>query len=111
MLNDTAHDAMLDHLGALVDEMSLHTADPGTDGANEVSGGTYGRQRVSWSNATGRRLKSARPPTFDVPGATTVNHVGFWSASGTFYGSVAITPETFNNPGTYTLSATEITLP
>jgi hypothetical protein len=44
---------------------------------------------------------------FDVPGSTTITHLGYWSAStsGTFYGSRALdASQTFATAGTYTIS-------
>lgn len=66
-------------LNALVpDQVSLHTAYPGTTGANEVTGGTYARLAPSVATAAGEvRTQSAL--TFDVP-ATTVRWVGEWQS-------------------------------
>lgn len=38
--------------------LSLHTADPGTTGANEVSGGSYARQPITFVASGGNELIS-----------------------------------------------------
>lgn len=112
-LNDNARNAMLNQLGTLITFASLHTADPGTTGTSEVSGGSpaYARKAIAWAAAAASSMaKTATNPVFDVPGAVTITHVGFWSAvtAGTFYGWGDITDETFGGQGTYTLTAATI---
>lgn len=66
--------------------ISLHTADPGTTGANEVAGSPYARVQAALpagSNGSG----TAPVIQINVPaGGVTVTHVGQWSAAtgGTF---------------------------
>lgn len=67
---------------------SLHTAYSAT-GASEVSGGTYARVAVTFAAPSGQSMSlSGGPYTLNVPASTTVEFVGFWSASsgGTFGG-------------------------
>ena len=67
---------------------SLHTAYSAT-GTNEVSGGSYARQAITWSSASGGTLNLASTPySFSIPSSTTVAFLGFWTASsgGTFQG-------------------------
>jgi hypothetical protein len=47
---------------------------------------------------------------FDVPAGSTVAEVGYWSAvsGGTFYGSRAVTSESFTGQGTYTIAIGDI---
>jgi hypothetical protein len=93
---------------------SLHTANPDPSGGSEVTGGSpaYARKNITWSAASGGVLNSSNAPVFDVPAATTVTHVGFWSAvtSGTYFGMASVTSETFGAQGTYTLTSTSVTL-
>lgn len=111
---NASKNAMLDHLGTLALYVSLHTADPGASGTSEVSGGSpaYARKSVTWGSASGGSKAASNQPQFDVPASTTITHVGFWSAatSGTFYGSAAITSETFAAQGTYTLTSVSMNL-
>ena len=98
---------MLDALAAVAVFVSLHTGDPSTTGANEVTGGTpaYARKAITWNAAASGSLDSSNAPEFDVPVCTVV-YVGFFSASasGTFYGSDEVTNEAFAAQGTYTLT-------
>jgi len=106
--------AMLDALGALADFVSLHTGDPGENGANEISGGSpaYARKASTWNPASGGSMDNSNVPVFDVPAATTVSYVGFWSAvsGGIFYGAANVTDEVFANQGTYTLTDADLDL-
>lgn len=114
-LTDAAKNLMLDQLATVAVWASLHTADPGTTGANEVTGGspTYARKAITWNAAATGNLDNNANPVFDVPAATTVAHVGLWSAAtaGTFYGSADVTDETFAAQGNYTLSDFDVALP
>jgi len=105
---------MLNALGAVAVFASLHTADPGDNGANEVSGGSpaYIRKAITWNAAGSGTMGDSNVPVFDVPASTTVAYVGFWSAEtvGTFYGSADATNEVFAAQGTYTLSDADLDL-
>lgn len=100
-------DGMLNALDTLATHASLHTADPSTTGASEVTGGSpaYARKAITWAAASGASKTLSAAVTFDVPGGTTVTHCGAWSAStaGTFRGGGTTTNETFGAQGTYTL--------
>lgn len=100
-----AKNLMLDHLASRIGHVSLHTADPGTTGANEVSGGDYTRLLPAFDPAAAGEMELAESVTFDVPGGTTVSHVGFWSSDATpvFLGRDDVTPESFGGDGKYTL--------
>lgn len=112
-LNATAKNLMLTELGTVALYASLHIADPGGTGANEVTGGTpaYIRKLITWDTAAaGSMSDSGTDPVLDVPTGTTITHLGFWSAesAGTNYGEADITDEVFGAQGTYTV--TSITL-
>lgn len=84
--------------------LSLHTADPGTTGANEVSGGTYARATgLIFGAANNGRRTCTTQPTFAVPAGTTVAFIGLWDGS-TFKGSYNATDEVFASAGTYTIT-------
>jgi hypothetical protein len=78
--------------------VSLHTADPGETGGNEVTGGSYARQPATFDPASGGVLKNDTDLTFLAMPACTVTHVGIWDigAGGNllWYGS-AITPKVY----------------
>lgn len=107
-LNDTALNAMADHLGTLITHISLHTADPGAGGANEDAT----RQSASWTAASAGDISLSGPVAFTdgtADGACT--HVGLWDApsGGTFYGGFALTgDQAFNAVGEYTVNTLTI---
>ncbi len=73
-------------------KVSLHTADPGNSGANEVTGGSYARVQVDtdkWtapvSIGTGSASYNMEDLDFaDMP-ETTVAYIGIWSNDGTTF--------------------------
>lgn len=109
-----AKNLMLDALGAVAVYASLHTDDPGTNGANEVTGGNpaYARKSITWNGADAGAMDDSNAPEFDVPASTTIKYVGLWSADsgGTFYGSDAVTNEAFAAQGKYTLTDMDLDL-
>ena len=107
-LNDNGLNAQVGGLTAVAGFASLHTAEPDANGSNEVTGGTYTREAISWAAASGGTAISDAEIVFDVPTGVTITHLGYWSAStaGTFYGSRALdTSQTFSSAGTYTIAA------
>jgi hypothetical protein len=109
-LNNTAKAAALNHLGGLITHVSIHSADPGAGGTNELA---VSRQSISWNTASAGNLDSQGTQTFSVDAGMTVSHVGLWSAptGGTFYGSRALAaPETFSNAGAFTINDLDINL-
>lgn len=119
-LADAVKNQLLDTLRGIsptieATHVSLHTADPGTTGADEVTGGSpaYARREVVWNAASGGVLDDADIPAFDVPSSTTITHFGLWTADtgGTFIGGDALSSaEAFGAQGTYTLTNLTITL-
>lgn len=100
--------AMLSAAGSTAATVSLHTADPGTTGANEVAGGSYSRQPITWDPPSAGSLGSAAAVTFDVPASTTVTHIGLWN--GSFLGGIALSsPESYSDAGVYQLTTATIT--
>lgn len=80
-LSAATKNAMLDNWG--VNALSLHTA-YSASGANEVTGGSYTRETVTFSAANAGAKATSNQPVFDVP-ATTVRWIGKW-ATATFAG-------------------------
>lgn len=114
-ITDAGKNTMLDAFPAVATFASLHTADPGLTGANEVAGGSpaYARQSITWNAASAGNLDSSNQPVFDVPAGTTVTHVGLWDAvsAGTFEGGGALSSsETFTGQGTFSLTDADVTL-
>ena len=106
---------MLDALADSASHVSLHSADPGTNGANEIAGGSpaYVRQAVTFDPASGGEMSMDGVATFDVPASTTVAYFGVWSSvsGGTFYGGGALSAsEDFTAQGQYVLNELDLDL-
>lgn len=61
--------------------VSLHTADPGDNGANEVSGGGYARQAVTLAAAANKATSNTTVIEFTNMPAVTITHCAIWDAS------------------------------
>lgn len=114
-LNTSGRNAAANGVASNVGYVSLHTADPGTTGASEVTGGTpaYARKAVAWSTAANGVAAISGGVTFDVPAATSISYIGLWSTAtgGTFYGGAALSAtETYGGQGTYNLTALTISI-
>lgn len=109
--SDAAKNAMLGALSPAY--ASLHNGNPGTTGANEISGGSpaYARKATTFNAASAGSRALNADVTFDVP-AITVQYVCFWTAvtAGTFYGCHDVTDETYAAQGQYKLLATGTSL-
>ncbi|MGZ4516704.1 MAG: phage tail fiber protein [Mycobacteriaceae bacterium] len=113
-LVNASRNTMLDAFGSAYGFVSLHTADPGTTGTSEVTGGSpaYARKAVTWAAAATSSKSSSSQVVFDVPGSTTIAYLGYWTAAtgGTFGGSRPLdVNQTFATQGTYTMAAGSIT--
>lgn len=88
--------------------LSLHTADPGTTGTSEVTGGSpaYARKAIAWGAASNGVITGS--VVFDVPASTTVAFVGVWSAAtgGNFLDKAAVTSQAFSSQGQFQINAT-----
>lgn len=111
--------------------VSLHTADPGETGANEISGNNYSRATVAsslanWagtqsagsttaSSGTGGQTSNNGSITFATPSGSwgTVTHFAIWDASTTgnplLYGQLTIA-KTINNGDTVSFSNGTLTV-
>ena len=98
--------------------VSLHTADPGTTGANEVSGGAYARQGpIAFTNTGNEPTVASNSAILTFPAATaawgTIGYFGIWTAAtaGTFQGSgVVTTPKAVNSGDTARFAAGALTI-
>ncbi len=92
-LTTAARETAAQAITALGSYVSLHTADPGTTGASEATGGSpaYARKQTTWSNGASDGQVAGSEVTFDVPTGT-YTHFGVWTAasSGTFIGGAAL---------------------
>ena len=71
---------------------SLHTTSPGTTGANEVSGGSYARQGVTFGAPSSGVKTSTNAQSWTGMPSATVGYFGFFSAlpTGTWLGGGAL---------------------
>jgi hypothetical protein len=95
--------------GITVDRLSLHSADPGTTGANEI--GAAGKQAATINAAaSGERALNADVDFSGMTGGQTVTHVGFWEHNGgspIFKAGEALAgDQAANAAGEYTVKAT-----
>lgn len=76
----TGNNAMLDAVG--ISHVSLHSAFPGTTGANEISGGSpaYARKAITFGAAAASERAQGADVVLDVPPAATLQYVGYWTA-------------------------------
>lgn len=114
-LTTAEKNALADNETSRLGFASLHSADPGATGLNELTGGSpaYARKAISWNAASGGVANASNQPVFDVPPGSTVAFIGYWSlvSGGTFRGSSpASSSETFTGQGTYTLTAASVTV-
>jgi hypothetical protein len=58
----------------------LHTADPGTTGASEASGGGYARIQYSVGTPSSGSVSNTGTETFTTAGSTAVTHIGTYDA-------------------------------
>jgi|SRR5882757_11007005 len=90
---------------------SLHTADPGTTGTSEVTGGSpaYARKAITWGTPITTGSVSGGTITFDVP-AGTFTHIGYWDTvtAGNFVGGYPLQASmTYGAQGTLPVTLTE----
>lgn len=109
-LNTSGLNSAVDGIAAAADRISAHTADPGSTGTSEVSGGSYARQTTTWGAASGGSRVGSQV-AIPIPAGTTVRYWGLWTSGGTFKGGFALTAdEVFGSAGTLnhtpTLTAT-----
>lgn len=111
-LTNAAKEAAALAVTALGNSISLHTADPGTTGASEATGGTpaYARKTTTWAAGASDGVATGSPVVFDVP-AGTYTHLGVWNGS-TFIGGAALSASTGALPGQQTVTvAPTVTVP
>jgi len=103
---NTALEAMADRIVSV----SLHTGNPGTTGANELTGGGYTRQTPTWGTAAAGVIETTASMVFPIAAGNSISYVGLWDTGPVFVGSAQISPaEIFNNDGQLTVQELTIT--
>jgi len=66
-----------------IDTISLHSADPGTGAANELStaGSVYSRQPIAFGNAAAGVRNQSADVLINVPAGSKVSHYVLWSGN------------------------------
>ena len=103
-------DAAFNALTALGSYISLHSADPGTTGANEVSGAA--RQQTTWGTSSSGTSSGTQVTFSSVPSGS-YTHYGVWTAAtgGTFRWGFSLAPGvTLSDVGTV-LMTPRVTFP
>ena len=87
-------------------EVSLHSAEPDGSGSNELTGGGYARQPVTWGTPSSGMVTASTDTEFSVTGeGTWVRWCGLWDDTGAFLGGIALdTQVEYPAAGTYTIS-------
>ncbi|WP_418345288.1 hypothetical protein [Rhodococcus pyridinivorans] len=88
------------------DRIALFIDDPGTTGANEITGyAGYSRQTTAWAAGVVDGGVTGSECTFEVPPDATVSHVGCFNSAGVFQWAYPLAnPLTF--PGAMTVKIT-----
>lgn len=90
--------------------LSAHSSEPGSYGANEITGEGYTRVATTLSaNAEGNVNIGANIEIL-IPPSTTITHVGLWIGSDFVYSMPLAAAETFANGGNLDISQYQITL-
>lgn len=100
-LTTATKEAIAVYFGTLGDYISLHTADPGSTGTSEATGGSYARQQTTWAAGGSDGVITGSEVTFASIPAGTYTHAGVWSAAsgGTFRGSATLSSVTLSTTG------------
>jgi hypothetical protein len=99
---------MLNALG--VTHVSAHTGATGATGTNEVAGGSYARQSITYAGAAAGAKDSSTVPEVPIPAGNAVSVIGYWNAStgGDFLAYSNITEETFGSDGSLQITDSDL---
>lgn len=99
-LTPTEVNAVVDAETPRLVKISVHTASPGTTGANEISGGSYARGTLTFAAASSG-TGTATQVTINVPAGGPYTHFGVWSSDGATFrgGNPLSSSETFASDG------------
>lgn len=87
----------------------MHSAQPDAAGSNELTGGSYARQSVTWGPPSGGVVMATTEPEFSVPGGSWVRWCGLWDSNGAWVGGIELdTQMEFPADGTYTVSPLDL---
>jgi hypothetical protein len=93
--------------------VSLHTADPGETGTNELTGGGYSRKPVTFNAPSEGSMTNSADIDFPNMPAATITHVGLWdaaSAGNCLWTGALPAPKTTNAGDTFRIPAGQLTV-
>jgi hypothetical protein len=90
-----------------VTHVSLHSDDPGTNGANELSGGTYAKGAIAYNAAVAGVRAQTADVLINVPAGSTVSWYVLWDGA-TPKRKGDLPDEFFNQAGQYKISGTTL---
>lgn len=91
--------------------VSLHSATPGTTGANEnAATGGYARQACSWNAAASGSKTNSTALTFTTSGTVAVTHAGTWDAATVGNYAIGLTLGSSVTAATITVAAGALSL-
>lgn len=106
ILSITAANAALNTLQ--IDQVSLHSDNPSTTGANELNSAGYARQPFSFAAAANGQRQATVSAVFDLTAGDEVSWVSYWY-QGNFTLAKQATPAlVFNQDGTATLDTNTV---
>lgn len=100
MMTTAMKTLMAAQYAAQVVVVSLHTGNPGSTGTNELTGGGYARQTLSWGTPAAGAV-TASPVSFNVPADTDVAYLGFWSSGSVTFLDSWLVNVSFVSAGVY----------
>lgn len=104
-LNDALLNVGADAMASAVTQLTLHSADPGGTGTNQV-----GVQPATFTGNTGDIVLSAAVGFTGLPTSGPITHVGLRGAADEWYGAYALTgDQAANAAGEYTVGSGSIT--
>jgi hypothetical protein len=116
LASSLAENAALNGITASALFLAACTGSPGTTTsiANEVTGGTYARQALTWTAASAGSTANVAAVSTPIPATTTVSYFGACSAisggSNFYIGGSLTASQTFSTAGTLSYAIAAVTL-
>lgn len=116
LASSLGEDAAITGITGDTDYLGCETGSPGTSTsvANEVSGGSYARQSITWGSASGGTIASSDSQAVPIPSSTTVTDFSLHSASsgtGDYYiGGALTSSQAFSTAGTLSFAIGAVTV-
>lgn len=109
MITETGKDVLLDEALKEI-TISLHTGDPGNNGAFELDGAGYKREAVRFAPARAGVAALVAEASVTIPPRSTITHYGMWKGGRLMFKGPLPRPEEFVGPGLYTVRGIQVSL-